>query len=212
MIRVLIADDHKIFVDGLVHLLAMEHNISIIAKAHTGVELIDRLKNNDIDVVLSDINMPEMNGLEASSYIVKHYPNVKVILLSMHNRQAIIKEVIKIGVNGYVLKSADNVELVNAINNVFEGKNYFSKEVLDIIKNIELNKRSENEIVITKKELKILKFLCEGFTSREIADKLGLSHYTVDTHRKNLLLKTKSKNVVSLVNYAYKNSLIDCKL
>ncbi|MCK5847423.1 MAG: response regulator transcription factor [Bacteroidales bacterium] len=209
MIKVLIADDHKIFVDGLISLLTREHNISVVAKAHNGIEMLDCLENYDVDIVLSDINMPVMDGLKAAKIILKKFPNVKVIMLSMHNRNAIIKEVVKIGVHGYVLKSGDNAELVNTINKVFTGERYYSFEVKKILDNIADNKKHFDDILISKKEQRIIKHICDGFTSKEIADILNLSIYTVETHRKNLLIKTKSKNVVALVNYAYKNNIVD---
>ncbi|RLD43948.1 MAG: DNA-binding response regulator [Bacteroidetes bacterium] len=208
MIKVLVADDHKIFVDGLISLLTLEHNISIVAKAHNGNELIECVKKYDVDVILSDINMPEMDGKDAAGIIIKEYPDIKIIMLSMHNRTAIIKEMEQMGVHGYVLKSCDNAELVDAINTVYLGKRYFSKEVKIVLDNAKVGRNDDEEMLITARELSIIKLLCKGQTSKEIGLNLGLSVFTVDTHRKNLLIKTKCKNVVSLVNYAYKNNIV----
>ncbi len=208
MIKVLVADDHKIFVDGLISLLTLEHNISIVAKAHNGNELIECVKKYDVDVILSDINMPEMDGKDAAGIIIKEYPDIKIIMLSMHNRTAIIKEMEEMGVHGYVLKSCDNAELVDAINTVYLGKRYFSKEVKMVLDNSKVGINDDEEMLITARELSIIKLLCKGQTSKEIGLNLGLSVFTVDTHRKNLLIKTKCKNVVSLVNYAYKNNIV----
>ncbi|OYT10688.1 MAG: DNA-binding response regulator, partial [Bacteroidetes bacterium 4572_112] len=111
MIKILIADDHKLFVDGLISLLTMEHNISIVAKAYSGKEMLDCLSKYDIDVVLSDINMPGIDGVEAAKVAMKKYPKLKIIMLSMHKGSMIIRQVIKMGVHGYILKNTDNAEL-----------------------------------------------------------------------------------------------------
>jgi len=211
MIRVLIADDHKLFVDGLISLLAKEENINVVAKAHNGKEMLECLNLYDIDVVLSDINMPEMDGMEAAKIALRKHRKVKIVMLSMHKGSMIIREVIKIGVHGYILKNTDNAELVHAINTVYDGKSFFSNEVQKVLVDSAAMLDENKNVIITKREKSVIKLLCQGNTSSEIADILKLSVYTIDTHRKNLMLKTKSKNVIALVNYAYKNNLVDIK-
>lgn len=211
MIKILIADDHKLFVDGLISLLTMEHNISIVAKAYSGKEMLDCLSKYDIDVVLSDINMPGIDGVEAAKIAMKKYPKLKIIMLSMHKGSMIIRQVIKMGVHGYILKNTDNAELVNAINTVYNGSNYYSNEVQKVLIDSAAMRDKNKDIIITSREKSVIELICLGHTSQEIANKLKISVYTIDTHRKNLLLKTKSKNVIALVNYAYKNNLVEIK-
>ncbi len=211
MIKILIADDHKLFVDGLISLLTMEHNISIVAKAYSGKEMLDCLSKYDIDVVLSDINMPGIDGVEAAKVAMKKYPKLKIIMLSMHKGSMIIRQVIKMGVHGYILKNTDNAELVNAINVVYNGNSYYSNEVQKVLIDSAAMRDKNKDIIITSREKSVIELICLGHTSQEIAAKLKISVYTIDTHRKNLLLKTKSKNVIALVNYAYKNNLVEIK-
>ena len=205
-INVLLTDDHQIIIDGLKSLLKNSDEIIVAAEANNGREALRILGLLSIDVLLMDIDMPVMNGIEALKEIRKQFRDVKVIILSMHNEAGMIKSLIDLGANGYLLKSCSQDELIGAIRKVASGQSYFSTDVtLALLK--PANPEQKNEI-LTERETEILKLIAAGFSNKEIGDQLYISHRTVDTHRTNLMKKLDVSNIAGLISYAIKNGIV----
>lgn len=205
-INVLLTDDHQIIIDGLKSLLKNSDEIIVAAEANNGREALRILGLLSIDVLLMDIDMPIMNGIEALKEIRKQFRDVKVIILSMHNEAGMIKSLIDLGANGYMLKSCSQDELIGAIKKVASGQSYFSTDVtLALLK--PANPEQKNEM-LTERETEILKLIAAGFSNKEIGDQLFISHRTVDTHRTNLMKKLDVSNIAGLISYAIKNGIV----
>ena len=211
-IRVLLVDDHQIIIDGLQSLLISEVGIRVISNANNGREALELLRVLDVDVVLMDIDMPVMNGLDAAKIVKEKYSNTKVIILSMHSEKAMVKDLIELGVDGYLLKNTSKDELIGAIKKVSEGGRYFSTDVtLSLLEKENTNKlnTTNSGIKLTAREIEIIKLISEGYTNKEIGDQLFISHRTVDTHRTNLMKKIEVNNVAGIISYAIKNGFIN---
>ena len=206
MIKIIIADDHSLIRDGLKAMLQKDNFCTIVGEAANGIELLELLKSVDLDVVCTDISMPEMDGVEATTFISKNFPKIKVVCLSMHEEVAFIKQMMEAGAAGYVFKDAPREELQLAIETVHKGKKYFNQKLFDILLNVESNGKEEN--VLSGREKEILKLIAEEYTNPEIAEKLFLSVRTIDTHRQNLIQKLNVKNTAGLVKYAIKSGLL----
>ena len=206
MIRIVIADDHSLIRDGLKAMLGKDNFCEIVGEAANGHELLELLKAVKCDVVCTDISMPEMDGVEATTFITKNFPKIKVICLSMHEEVSFIKQMMDAGAAGYVFKDSPKEELQLAIKTVYGGKKYFNQKLFDILLNVESNGKTES--VLSSREKEILKLIAEEYTNPEIAEKLFLSVRTVDTHRQNLIQKLNVKNTAGLVKYAIKSGLL----
>ena len=208
--KVIIVDDHKMFRSGLRFLLSNVPNIKVIGEASNGKEFLDMAEKEHIDIALMDINMPEMNGIDATKIAKEKYPNVKVIVLSMHGEEEYYDQMLDAGVKGFLLKNSDADELIAAIEAVISGKSYFSQELLvDILDQKRLQKLRNDTVKLSQRELEVLKLICDGYSNAQIAEQLFISHRTVDRHRSNLLSKTGCKNSTSLVMYAVKNKIVE---
>lgn len=212
-INILLADDHDIVRDGIRMLLEDEVGFKITAEAETGKEAIKACKEQDIDLIVMDISMPVMNGIEATKVIKDSSPDIKVLALTMMDEDQHIRQMIEAGASGYILKSSDKIELVDAITTILEGKHYFSNEatqsvMMDLVKG-KGEKESTDPGNITDREKEVLELIVHQQTNQEIADKLHISTRTVDAHRRNLLQKTGAKNTAGLVTYAIKHDLVD---
>ena len=209
-IRLLIADDHQLFLDGIVSLLQDEESFSIKATARDGYEVLDLIGKYDYDVCLLDISMPRLDGIATAKRIREKKPELKIIILTTYNDREIIAEMTKAGVAGYLLKNCTKAELVNGIRNVARGETYFSEDVQKaIVQNYtSLIRGNGNQIILTTRELEILKLLAREYTNDKIASALKISFRTVETHRKNMMQKTKAHNLAGLLNYAYSNGII----
>lgn len=207
-IKLLIADDHKILLEGIVSLLQSEGSFDVAATAGNGYEVMHLVNKNDYDVCLLDINMPGLDGIEAAKLIRAAKPSIKIITLSNYNDKEIISELIHIGVSGYLLKNSDKSELVEAITKVMSGRYYFSAEVEEIIMQVISEKKNTELIVLTEREIEIVKLLGKEYTNEKIAAELHISYRTVETHRKNIMRKTKSHNLAGLLKHAYSKGLI----
>ncbi len=210
MIRILLVDDHEIVRNGLKILLENENNIRVVCEAANGAEAIDQLRSHQIDVVLMDINMPKMDGLEATLLIKKQYPTIKVIALSMYKEIGILEKMFQNGAKGYLLKSCSQSELLESIEKVAKGDKYIGDELLhSMVKSVLKNDKTEASTPrISKREKEILQLISEENTTAQIAKELFLSVATVETHRKNLLRKLGLKNTAGLMRYAFENSLV----
>jgi DNA-binding NarL/FixJ family response regulator len=214
MIKIIIADDHPIVRDGLRSALDSIENFSVIGVAVNGVEALNLIKNEQPDLLLTDISMPEMNGIDLTREVAKKYPEVKIIILSMHENDAYINNALQAGAHGYLLKDSEKAELNSAIERVVAGEKYFSKSVSQILVNGLYNKPGENEdqqdiTGISKRELEVLEMIALGLSNKEIAGKLFLSIRTVDAHRYNIMQKLKVKNTAEMIKTAVKMKLIE---
>ncbi len=204
--RIVIVDDHRILRDGIKALLKEMSNVELVGEASNGVEFLNLLKSIEPDLVLMDINMPKMNGIEATREALKIKPELKVLVLSMHDDVKYYDSMIQIGVHGFLLKESNYNELQKAIESVMEGNPYFSQELLlKLLK----NKKSASAIVINEREKELLTFICKGLSTTEIAEKLFLSVSSIEKLRSDLLVKTNSNNSTALAVYAIKNNLVD---
>jgi len=209
MIRLILADDHQVVIDGLRSILDLQDDIEVMDSFLNGRQVIDFLAENpDIDVVMLDINMPEMNGIETTRYIRNQFPGLKVLILSMHDTPEFIRNVINAGASGYVLKNADKQTLLGAIRKVASGENFFSDDVVRNIMDSYKDSDHPRNVEITDREREILKLIAEGLTTNEIAERLFISTHTVNTHRKNLLSKLDIKNTASLVRFAIDQGIV----
>lgn len=205
-IKVLLVDDHQIIVDGLKSLLKNNDEIVVAAEANNGREALRILDILEIDVVLMDIDMPVLNGIDTLKEISKRGSDVKVIILSMHNEAGMIKSLMAIGAQGYLLKSCAQDELISSIRKVAAGQSCFSTEVtLALLNPVHCNQATE---LLTDRETEIIKLIAEGFSNKEIGSKLFISHRTVDTHRTNLMKKLDVSNIAGLISYAIKNGMV----
>ena len=209
-IRVVLADDHQLFRNGLRILLGAYPDLEVVAEASNGNELLKVLEQCKSDIVLMDINMPEMDGIEATAKIAVSCPDIKVIALSMYGEEEYYYRMVDAGAKGFILKDSDISEVRDAIIAVNKGGNYFSQELLyHVIRRIKNREQEVKGSNLSKREKEILMKICEGLSNHEIADALFISKRTVDKHRANLLAKTNSKNTASLILYAIKNRLIE---
>jgi DNA-binding NarL/FixJ family response regulator len=210
-LKLIIADDHTMFLQGIVSLIENESGIKIIGKAVNGIEVLNILKIQSADIVILDISMPEMDGIELSKILKKEYPFIKIIIVSTHSNAKIISRLIRIGVNGYLLKNAEKSELLDAIYSVADGRNYFSEEVEEQYRNNsqKIEKQISNITELSSREKEILILIAQEYNTAEIAEKTFISFNTVNTHRRNLLSKLNAKNTAGLVKYAVENGLVD---
>lgn len=209
-IRIALADDHQLFRNGLKILLGAFPEFEVIAEASNGRELLKQLSDAPANIVLMDISMPEMDGIEATAAISAQYPDTKVIALSMYGEEEYYYRIVDAGAKGFILKDSDINDVKEAIETVHKGGNYFSQELLyHVIRKIKGREQETKSSSLSKREKEILLKICEGLSNHEIAETLFISKRTVDKHRANLLSKTNSKNTASLILYAIKNRLIE---
>lgn len=207
----IIVDDHLIFKQGLKAMIIAEDIATVIGEASNGQEFLEILKDCRPDLVLMDIDMPQMNGMEATKKAIELIPDIKIIALTMFSDEDYYYKMIDMGVKGFILKSTGINELEKAVHDVMLGESYFSNELLrNIIKNFSrkpVSKQAETN-KLTEREIEILKEICQGNTTDEIAEKLNISPKTVKSHRSNLLEKTSCKNSAGLILFAIKNKII----
>ena len=213
MIKVIIADDHQMFIDGLKSLLKTHKTISIVGEANNGAQVLELLTKTNADIILMDVNMLVMDGIEATKQVRQKYPDIKVLMLTMFNSRDYIEKVLRAGAHGYILKNTGKDELHEAIDKVVKGESFFSKEVTErIMEGLQKKKSNDTDpmgVELTDREKDVLKLIAEELTTQEIAEKLFISHHTVETHRKNLISKLNVKNIAGLVKYAIQNGLVE---
>ncbi len=207
IISVIIADDHVIFRKGLRAILNEIAEVKVVAEASNGQELLNTLKTQPADIILMDIKMPVMDGLETTEIITKKYPDINVIALTMHEEIGYFNKMIDAGAVGFLLKKTNKDELERAITMVMDGDNYFSQEFITSINKHTLPKKTSN-ISISEREQEVLELICKGHSNAEISKMLSLSQRTIDGHRSRLFEKTGAKNAPNLVLFAIKNGLI----
>jgi DNA-binding NarL/FixJ family response regulator len=210
--KIIIVDDHLIFRQGLTSIITSENIATVIGEASNGIEFIELISKMKPDIVLMDIDMPHMNGLDATEKAMQLIPDLKIIVFSMFSDEEYYHKMIERGVKGFILKTSGINELENAIHEVMKGESYFSNELLrKIISNFEQqnnNEQSKKEI-LSEREIEVLQQICLGLSTDEIGKKLFISPKTVKTHKSNLLAKTISKNTPALILYAIKNKIVE---
>lgn len=208
-IKIAIAEDHALFREGLASLLKEEQEIEVAFEASNGEELLDKIKQHKVDIVLLDLNMPVLNGKQTLKLLKSRYPSIRPIVLSMFDTEAYISETIKLGARGFLPKNCNIEKVVDAAYAVYEQGYYFDDEVsksqiFKLVHEVGIEPVFRNE-ELSKREKDILELICNEKTNNEIADLLCISVRTVEVHRQNLLRKTNAKNVAGLVIYAIKN-------
>jgi len=204
--KVLLVDDHAIMLDGVKSLLGKEESLEVVGEANSAEQALELLRTTEVGLVITDFNLPGMDGLSLVRLVKKISPETKIIVLSMHDETHLVKEILREGVDGYVLKNDSHIELKQAIRYVQEGKIYLSSAVNRIIIN-SMNFPEEDRL-LTDREREILKLIAKEFSNKEIAEQLFISERTVETHRKNIFRKTKTNSLVGLIKFAYANNLI----
>ncbi len=208
--RIILVDDHQLFRNGLKMLLEASPDFEIAGEASNGVEFLRLLKTCPADIALMDINMPELDGIEATKRGLKICPSISVIALSMYGEEEYYYKMVDAGAKGFLLKDSDISEVREAILTVRKGGSYFSQELLyHVIQKFKHRESEAKSANLSRREKEILLKICEGLSNQEIAETLFISKRTVDKHRANLLGKTNSKNTASLILFAIKNKLIE---
>ena len=215
-ISVHIADDHKILIEGIIAVINTDEFIEVEGYSLTGKQVIEWIKSNSADILILDINMPEYDGIEVLKFFKQKKITQKVIILSSYDDVKLVQEMINLGANGFLSKNSAGLHIIEAINAVYHGEQYFSDTIKNNLiklytgKNITSGKRPESTIlnILTPRELEVLKLITDEYSSPEIAGILNISQSTVDTYRKSLLKKTNVKNSIGLAMYAVKNNII----
>lgn len=213
-IKLIITDDHQLVINGIKSSLEEYEDIEIIGEALNGRELLNKLKQLQPNVVLIDIDMPIMNGFEATQEIVLHFPKIKVIGLSMFSEKSLINKMLDAGASGYLLKSVGKEELHKAIKQVSGGREYFSNEVVLAMSKPEYAGSTSGHVQqsslspLSEREVQVLKLIAQGFSNKEIGKEIHLSHKTVDNHRTNIMKKINVHNVAGLIRYALQNKIV----
>jgi DNA-binding NarL/FixJ family response regulator len=206
-IKIYLVDDHQMLIDGLKALLSGESHISIVGESNIPKQAVNEIAEYNPDIVLTDINMPEMDGIELTKAVKKQNPLIKVIALSMFGERETISDMINAGVNGYILKNTGKQELLSAINKVANGGSFFSDEVnLEMMKVSNVN--HSKEITLSSREIEVIELIAKEYSNAKIAEALFISERTVETHRKNIFRKTDTKGVLGLLKYCVDKRII----
>ncbi len=204
-IKIIVVDDHPMVIEGMKAMLNQIRYVELCATASNAYEAMEKVKENQPDLVITDINMPEISGVELTSKLKKEFPNLKIIGMSTFNERSYIAQMIQNGADGFLVKSASKEEIETAISSVLDGKMHLSS---DAGMSTSEQKELKNQPTLTSREKEILTLISEGFTNPQIAEKLFISLYTVETHRKNLLSKFNTNNTASLIKIAATNGLL----
>ncbi len=215
-IKILFADDHAIVRDGLRSIFKSEPEFTIVGEASNGEEAISLIADQRPDVAVLDISMPKVTGVEATRVVKKNYPDTGILILTIHEDEEYIQEMVQAGADGYVLKDAGKKEIFDAVRTIADGGTFFSSQVSQVLLNgiVKRNRTSDpyakgDESKLTNRETEILRMVAEGLTSKQIADKLFLSVTTVNRHRTNIMKKINIHDAVGLVKYAIRKKLIE---
>jgi DNA-binding NarL/FixJ family response regulator len=212
MINVLIADDHQLLIDGIKAALAGIADISIVAEVYNGYQVLEKLDSGlQVNVILMDINMPKLDGLSCTKMVRKKYPDIKILALSQYDEKRFVKQMVKNGASGYLLKDTGREILEKAIRTVIGGDSYFCERLSMRLISQELKMEDTKSLFpkLTEREIEILRLIGKEFSSQEIADKLFISFHTVESHRANLMSKAGVKNTAGLIRWATENDFLD---
>lgn len=212
-IKILVCDDHNLVREGIVALLNRTPDIEAIGEASNGLEAIQKLKQNLPDLVLMDLSMPKLDGLQTTAEIKKKYPEVKVIILTQYDNEEYLVQMLKAGANGYILKNSIAEDLIKGIRDVMNGERFFSNSMTKIIvdeyiKKVQGLKQEKPNPKLTNREMEVLKLIAEGYSNQQTADKLFISVRTVEFHRANIMHKLNIKDLPGLVKFAIQKGII----
>lgn len=214
-IKLLLVDDHQIMIDGLLAILQKELEIEVLGVALNGIKALELLRTQQVDIVLTDISMPDMSGVVLTKQVKKEFPHIHVIALSMFNDRHHIDQMLEAGISGYLLKNTGNEELMTAIKKVYTGGVYYCAEVSDLIlKNYSSSNQKRvtlEQVHITDREREVIVLITKEYSNAQIASELFISERTVETHRKNIYRKTNTNNIVGLIKFAYEHNILERK-
>ncbi|NJN41868.1 MAG: response regulator transcription factor [Flammeovirgaceae bacterium] len=209
--KLMIVDDHQMIIDGVKALLEDQTQFQVVAESLSGLTAFDMLDQIEVDLIITDLSMPEMSGIDLIKKVKEHFPHIRILVLSMHNDRETISEILMSEAEGYILKNTGKQELLNALDRINNNSTYYSTEVLSLmLDKVKQDKKKEEAIQqLTERELEVLLLITEELSSEEIAEKLFISKRTVDSHRKSILSKTKVKTLVGLMKFAFQYGLVD---
>ena len=209
--QIVIADDHQLVLDGLVSIINEMEDIQVVAAVNSGDEVVKVLEKQLVHLVITDIEMPGMDGISLLKLIKKAYPTIKVMMVSMYQEAHLIKQLIQLKVDGYILKSDDSEEWKQAVKSILRGKKHFSSSItLKLTEDHVSEKKIIDELaLLTAREIEVLKLISQGLSNKQIGEQLFISHRTVDNHRTNLMDKLDIHNVAGLVRFAISNKLLE---
>lgn len=204
MIRLIIAEDHQLLIEGLISILTEVEDLVLFDPVNDGIKLIKSLRSNPADMVLLDLNMPNMDGIKTLEVMKREFPGIKVIVLTNYNQPQLVDKIKKLGANGYILKSSASVVLKEAIAMVARGESYFEQSLdQEVDGNHFFIDDFMKKFRLTRREVEIIKMIERELTSKEISDNLFISEFTVGTHRKNIMRKLEVKNIAGLIKIAH---------
>jgi two-component system, NarL family, nitrate/nitrite response regulator NarL len=206
VLKIVLVDDHRIVLDGLKSLLDNDSNFNVLAAVGSSEEALDVINQQQPDMLLTDYTLPGMTGLELSMKVKEKYPSIKRVLLSMHDEAHLIKQIMKAGVDGYILKSIQQSELKSALRQIKSGMPYISPEITKMIMT-DMSSNQKEEL-LTEREQEIVKLIVKEYSNKAIAEKLFISERTVETHRKNIFRKTNTTSLVGLVKFAFEHNMV----
>lgn len=207
-IRLFFVDDHQMFIDGLKSLLREEPRFEFAGEANSAEDALRRLKEITVDIVITDVSMPGMRGTELARRVKLDYPDTKVLVVTMYNDMATIKEILMAEAEGYILKNTGREELLRALNQLNDNGTFYSLEIMEIMTKSRMKRKLTTEQVLTARETEIVRLIAEEMNTAAIADRLFISARTVETHRRNILEKIGCKTTVGLMKYAFENRLL----
>ncbi|MCQ2309915.1 MAG: response regulator transcription factor [Bacteroidales bacterium] len=208
-IKTIIVDDHPLVRMGIKMELTSTDNICVVGEASSGLELLKLLESTTPDIVLLDILMPEMSGIEAAKILKEKHSDIKILIISAESTEETITALIGLGVEGFISKNAKPNEIAKAITSIINGDNYYGDEFSNLLYKINNAKLDENTIELTSRENEIVQLLCDGLSAKEIAAKLFITHRTVELHKENIFKKLGFRNSIELVKYAIKNKIVE---
>lgn len=205
--KILIVDDHQIVIDGLYALLQHADNFEVIGQCSDPLLVLEELAKKPVDILLTDVHMAGLSGVELTRQVKKQYPRVRILALSMFGDSGVIRQMVDAGVDGYVLKNTGKQELLDALDKLAAGVGYFSPAITQELTKA-LSNNNTDGAHLTNREIEIIRFIEKEYNNKQIADTLNISERTVETHRKNIFRKTNTQNVVGLIKYAYENKIV----
>lgn len=210
IIRIVLAEDQTILLDGLVEILKQEANFNVVGTAQNGKQALALVAKHKPNLAVLDIEMPVMSGTEAAQQIKKEFPETKILILSMHDDKAYVKELMQIGVDGYIIKERGKRELVEAINALMKGRDFFSHKVSGVLKELIQDKGKKTpKTPLTKREVEVLVLVAQDYTAAEVAKELGIGEVTINTHKRNIRDKLGLKGPASFYKYAIEHGHMD---
>lgn len=209
-IELMLVDDHELVLKGLKSMLEQQEGIRIVAEAGNGREALDLLGHVQPDMVITDLKMPEMTGIELTRQIKERYPQIKVLVLTLFKDREYVHAILDAEAEGYLLKNVGQTELLHAIKHILNHGTYYSQEIVSILKTDIKSRQNKSEVMqeLSRREMEILSLICQEYSSHEIAEKLFISKATVDVHRKNILQKTGARNLVGLIRFAIQTGIV----